>query len=88
MKYAGSGCLWFRHFDLISAQNLENELMELHQILIMHWHYQIYTGIVKRQFSQIYNMVMDLGYCQNFVSAQYLKNESMECDQILLIYWS
>ena len=30
------------------------------------------------QFSQIYNRVMALEYCQNFVSAQYHVNESME----------
>ena len=33
------------------------------------------------QFSLIYNMVMALGYCQNFVSAQYLGNKLIEFDQ-------
>ena len=42
-----------------------------------------------RQFSQIYNRVVALGRCQNFISAQYLVNELMECDQILHmpLYW-
>ena len=35
------------------------------------------------QFLQIYNRVMALVDCKNFVSAQYLVNESMEFDQIL-----
>ena len=30
------------------------------------------------EFSQIYNTVMALGYCQNLVSAQSLVNEWME----------
>ena len=30
------------------------------------------------QFSQIYNTIMALGYCQLFVSAQYLKNRLMD----------
>ena len=36
-----------------------------------------------RNFSQIYNRVMALDGCQNFISAQYLENELMEFDQIL-----
>ena len=36
-----------------------------------------------RQFLQLYNTVMTLGYCQNFVSAQILVNKSMEFDKIL-----
>ena len=31
---------------------------------------QIQIGIKMRQFLQIYNTVMALGYCHNFVSAQ------------------
>ena len=36
--------------------------------------------------STIYNTVMALGYCQNYVSAPYLVNQSMEFDQILCIH--
>ena len=39
-----------------------------------------------RQFSQIYNTVMVLGYRQNFVSAQYLGNKLMEFDQVLYMH--
>ena len=54
---------------------------------------QIYFGIVMHQFLQLYNTVMALGYCQNFVSAQYLRsaqylmNESIEFDHIIHMYW-
>ena len=37
-------------------------------------------------FWQIYNTVMALGYCQNFVSAQFFVNELMEFDQILYMH--
>ena len=37
-----------------------------------------------RHFSQIYNRVMVIDYCQNFICAQYLKNEEMEFNQICL----
>ena len=37
-------------------------------------------------FSQIYNTVMALGYCQNFVSTQYLGNRLMEFDQVLRMH--
>ena len=39
--------------------------------------------MMTRQFLQIYNRVMALGYSQNFVSAQYFVNNFMEFDQIL-----
>ena len=43
---------------------------------------KIYVGIaIKHQFSFIYNRVMALEWCQNFVSAQYLENELMEFDE-------
>ena len=47
-------------------------------------------GIVMHPFLQIYNTVMDLCCCQNFISAQYmyLVNKSMEFDQILHMHWS
>ena len=40
-----------------------------------------------RQFLLIYNRVMALDSCRNFVSAQYLKNKLMEFDQILHMHW-
>ena len=36
-----------------------------------------------RQFSQIYNRVMALDRCHNFISAQYLENKLLEIDHIL-----
>ena len=67
--------------NFISAQYLENKLMELDQIGIDVD--QLYIRIFRLQLSQIYNMVMALGCCQNFFSAQYLVNKLMEFDQIL-----
>ena len=47
--------------------------MELDQICIRINTDQVFVGIVKPQFVlQINNMVMAVGYCQNFVSIQYL----------------
>ena len=50
---------------------------------------KIYVGIAKHQFSLIYNRVMVLEWCQNFVSVQYLENKFMEFDQVLHMhrYW-
>ena len=42
-------------------------------------------GLLRLHFCKIYNRVMGLGYCQNFVYAQYLANLSMEFDQTLYI---
>ena len=39
-----------------------------------------------RQILQVYNRVMVLVCCQNFVSAQYLVNELMEFDQFLRMH--
>ena len=41
------------------------------------------------QFSQNYNRLMALDWCQNFVSGQYLEKKLMEFDQILHmhLYW-
>ena len=36
-----------------------------------------------RQIWEIYNAVMALDYCQNFISAQYIEKELMELDQSL-----
>ena len=55
----------------------------------LHRHFDndmIYVGIVLHQFAQIYNRVMALDSCQNFISAQYLKNKSMEFYKILHIH--
>ena len=45
---------------------------------------KIYIGIITCQFSQIYNRVMALEWCQN---PQCFENKSMEFDQILLMHW-
>ena len=47
---------------------------------------KIYIGIAKHQFSLIYNRVMALEWCQDFLSAQYLENELMEFDQVLHVH--
>ena len=38
------------------------------------------------QIRQLYNTVMALGYCQNFIFAQYLVNKMMEFDKILYMH--
>ena len=48
---------------------------------------QISVTIITRKFSQIYNTVMALGYCQLFGSAQYLGNRLMEFNHVLLMHW-
>ena len=39
-----------------------------------------------RQILHIYNRVMALDLCQNFVSSQHLENELMEFDQVLHLH--
>ena len=50
---------------------------------------KLWIRIASCQFSQTYNRVMALDWCQNCVSDQYLENKLMEFDQILHIplYW-
>ena len=38
------------------------------------------------QYLLLYNTVIALGFCQNFVSAQYLVKELMEFDQFLHVH--
>ena len=66
-------------FCLISTPYLEKNLMELDQILHMHWcwpdlDWDCYSLIFCR-----FTTVMPLGYCQNLVSIQQLENELMLC---------
>ena len=51
----------------VSAQYLENKLMEFYQILHMYWPEPDLGWDFKSIFLQIYNTVTALGYCQNFV---------------------
>ena len=48
---------------------------------------KIEIGIVTQRLSQLYNTVIALGYCQNFVSAQYLVQELMEFNQVMHMHW-
>ena len=48
--------------NFVSAQYLENELMEFFISMDVN---QICVGIITYTFVQIYNRVMALGYCQN-----------------------
>ena len=50
---------------------------------------KIYIGNVKRLFSQIFNRVAALNWCQKLVFAQYVKNGWTEFNQILftLYHW-
>ena len=66
-------------YHSISRERIDGIETILHMFLVD----QIYVGITTRQCSQIYNTVVALDYCQNFVSAQYFGNRLMEFDQVL-----
>ena len=68
--------------NFISAQFLENQLIEFHQILYMHSSWQDLTW----DCLQICTRAMALDVCRKFVSAQYLENLPTFFHQILYMH--
>ena len=73
----------FVHHNFVSAQYLENKLIDFHQILYMnlYWHDLVLDGYTS--FLHICTRVMAFDLRQNFVSAQYLENKLTDFHQIL-----
>ena len=60
--------------NFVSAQYLENKMVEFHQILCMHSSWQDLAWHVTHHFSHISIRVMALDLRRKFVSVQYLEN--------------
>ena len=56
--------------NFVSAQYLENQMVEVHQVLYMHLPWQNLAWDCYRSFSHMSTRVMALDLSQNFVSAQ------------------
>ena len=72
--------------NFVSAQYLENQLVEFAKLYICIHIDKVSLGIVTQYFSEICTRVMALDLRQNFVSAQYLENILTDFHQILSMH--
>ena len=72
--------------NFVSAQYLENQSVEFHQILYMHLSWQDLALDCYTSFFTNLTRVMALDLHQNFVSAQYLENCLTYFHQILYMH--
>ena len=70
--------------NFVSAQYLENQSVEFHQILYMHSSWQNLAWDCYLHFSEICTRVMALDLRLNFISVQYLENKWTKFHQIFI----